>query len=56
MLKLTAPGPGIALLYAYAWKDVMRTNVHLYLFEDSAEIAAREAPAWRDWMAVPSAT
>jgi uncharacterized protein YndB with AHSA1/START domain len=54
MLKLTAPAPGIALIYAYAWKDVMRTNIHLYLFEDSAAIAAREAPAWRDWMAVPS--
>ena len=55
MLRLTAPAPGIALLYAFAWKDVIRTNVHLYLFADANEIAARDAPAWRDWMAVPSA-
>jgi uncharacterized protein YndB with AHSA1/START domain len=40
----------------WAVKDVMRTNVHLYLFEDSAAVAALQAPAWRDWMAVPSAT
>ena len=41
MLRLTAPAAGIALVYVYAWKDV-RTNVHLYLFEDRGRIAARE--------------
>ena len=49
------PAPGLGLVYAYDWQGTTRTIVHLYLFEDSADVAEREAPAWRDWMAVPSA-
>ena len=55
LLKLDEPAPGLALVYAYDWQETTRTIVHLYLFEDSADVAEREAPAWRDWMAVPSA-
>ncbi len=53
MLRLTAPAPGIALVYAYAWRETMRTNVHLYLFEGSHGIAEREAPRWREWFYTP---
>jgi uncharacterized protein YndB with AHSA1/START domain len=55
LLRLEQPAPGLGLVYAYDWQDTTRTIIHLYLFEDSADVAAREAPAWRDWMAVPSA-
>ena len=55
MLKLDEPAPGIGLVSAYDWDGETRLSVHLYLFEDSAAVAEREAPAWRDWMAVPSA-
>jgi hypothetical protein len=51
LLRLTAPAAGIALVYVYPWQETVRTNVHLYLFEASAQVAAREAPRWREWMA-----
>jgi len=50
MLKLTAPAPGLALVYAYDWRDTTKTNVHLYLFEGSEDVAERERPAWRKWI------
>jgi len=55
LLRLQEPAPGLGLVYAYDWQETTRTIVHLYLFEDSAAVAERETPAWRDWMAVPSA-
>jgi uncharacterized protein YndB with AHSA1/START domain len=55
LLRLEEPAPGLGLVYAYDWQGTTKTVVHLYLFEDSAAVAEREAPAWRDWMAVPSA-
>jgi len=55
LLRLDEPAPGLGLVYAYEWQGTTKTVIHLYLFEDSAVAAAREAPAWRDWMAVPSA-
>jgi len=48
ILRIEAPAPGIALLFAYD----TRTHAHLYLFDEADERAAEE---WRDWMAVPSA-
>jgi uncharacterized protein YndB with AHSA1/START domain len=53
MLKLTAPAPGIALVYAYDWQGTTKTNVRLYLFEDSEDVARRERPAWSQWIAQP---
>jgi hypothetical protein len=37
------------------WEGSTHASTHLYLFEESSDVAAREAAAWRDWMAVPSA-
>jgi uncharacterized protein YndB with AHSA1/START domain len=48
ILRIEAPAPGIALLFAYD----TRTHAHLYLFDEPDE---REAQAWREWMAVASA-
>jgi uncharacterized protein YndB with AHSA1/START domain len=55
LLRLDAPAPGTALVSAYDLEGETHLAVRLYLFDDSAAVAAREAAAWRDWMAVPSA-
>jgi uncharacterized protein YndB with AHSA1/START domain len=55
LLRLEEPAPGLGLVYAYDWQGTTKTVVHLYLFGDTGAVAERETPAWRDWMAVPSA-
>jgi uncharacterized protein YndB with AHSA1/START domain len=56
LLKLAEPAPGLGLVYAYDWEDQTKTVVHLYLFEDSFDVAAREAPAWREWISASPAS
>lgn len=56
LLKLSEPAPGLGLLYHYEWEGRTTNVVHLYLFEDSFDVAAREAPAWRDWLSASRAS
>ena len=35
-LRLDAPEPGLALVYAYDWQDTTKTRLHLYLFGNSS--------------------
>ena len=36
LLRLTDPEPGLALVYAYDWRETTRTTLHLYLFGSSS--------------------
>jgi hypothetical protein len=47
------PAPGVAFLVAEtAGGEHVHTSLYLYLFGDTAaEMAARDEPAWRAWMA-----
>ena len=59
LLRLDQPAPGSAVVSAFAYGGEVYTSLHAYLFGDRApEVAAREGPAWRTWMAerFPSAT
>ncbi|MCV7416945.1 SRPBCC domain-containing protein [Mycolicibacterium litorale] len=51
MLKVDRPGPGIAVIGAYAMGDAARTMVCLYLYgEDAAENASAHEQAWSQWL------
>jgi uncharacterized protein YndB with AHSA1/START domain len=52
LLRLDAPAPGIAHLFALPMGGQVYLPVRLYLFGDQpAAVAAREEPAWQAWMA-----
>jgi uncharacterized protein YndB with AHSA1/START domain len=52
LLRLDAPAPGIAHLFALPMGGQVYLPIRLYLFGDqSAAVAAREEPAWQAWMA-----
>lgn len=52
LLRLDAPAPGIAHLFALPMAGQVFLPVWLYLFGGQpAVVAAREEPAWRAWMA-----
>lgn len=52
LLRLDAPAPGIAHLFAMPMGGQVYLPVRLYLFGDQpAAVAAREEPAWQAWMA-----
>jgi uncharacterized protein YndB with AHSA1/START domain len=52
LLRLDAPTPGIAHLFALPMGGQVYLPVRLYLFGDQpAAVAAREEPAWQAWMA-----
>jgi uncharacterized protein YndB with AHSA1/START domain len=52
IVRTDAPAPGVALLFAFAMGELVRTHAHLYLYGAVEEGAADE---WSEWMAVPSA-
>jgi uncharacterized protein YndB with AHSA1/START domain len=59
LLRLDEPAPGTAMVAVFTYGGEVYASLHAYLFGDQApEVAAREAPAWRAWMAerFPSAT
>jgi hypothetical protein len=59
LLRIDEPAPGSAVVAAFTYGGQVYTSLHAYLYGDQApEIAAREAPAWRAWMAgrFPSAS
>lgn len=52
MIRLDAPGPGIAVLGGCVAGGQTNVMVSLYLYgESAADTAAAEAPKWRAWMA-----
>ncbi|WP_225769510.1 SRPBCC domain-containing protein [Inquilinus sp. Marseille-Q2685] len=52
LLRLDAPAPGIAHLFALPMAGQVFLPVRLYLFGNQpAAVAAREGPAWQAWMA-----
>lgn len=52
LLRLDAPAPGIAHLFALPMGGQVYLPIRLYLFGDRpAAVAAREEPAWQAWMA-----
>lgn len=52
MVRLDAPGPGIAVVGGCAAGGQTRVAVSLYLYgQSAADTAAAEAPKWRTWMA-----
>jgi uncharacterized protein YndB with AHSA1/START domain len=52
LLRLDAPVPGIAHLFALPMGGQVYLPIRLYLFGDQpAAVAAREEPAWQAWMA-----
>jgi hypothetical protein len=52
LLRLDAPAPGIAHLFALPMGGQVYLPIRLYLFGDQpAAAAAREEPAWQAWMA-----
>ncbi|MFE0753696.1 SRPBCC domain-containing protein [Inquilinus sp. NPDC058860] len=52
LLRLDAPAPGIAHLFALPMGGQIFLPIRLYLFGDRpAAVAAREEPAWQAWMA-----
>ncbi|MGK9233446.1 SRPBCC domain-containing protein [Inquilinus limosus] len=53
LLRLEAPAPGIAHLFALPMAGQVFLPIRLYLFGDqAAAIAAREEPVWTAWMAM----
>lgn len=51
VLRTDTPAPSVALVSVFACPGVM-TYFHAYLYGEGAqEVAAREQPRWRDWMA-----
>lgn len=52
MVRLDAPGPGIAVVGGCVADGQTRVMVSLYLYgESAADTAEAEAPKWRTWMA-----
>jgi hypothetical protein len=52
LLRLDEPAPGSAVVAAFTYGGEVYASLHAYLFGDqAAEIAAREEPAWRAWLA-----
>jgi len=52
LLRLDAPAPGIAHLFALPMGGQVYLPIRLYLFGDQpAAVSAREEPAWQAWMA-----
>lgn len=52
MVRLDAPGPGIAVIGGCVGGDQTRVMVSLYFYGESApDTATAEAPKWRLWMA-----
>jgi uncharacterized protein YndB with AHSA1/START domain len=51
LLRIDAPAPGLAAVYAGGPGDQVYAFVRVYLYGDAAaQIAAREEPAWRAWL------
>jgi hypothetical protein len=51
-LLLDEPAPGVALLAVEGADDPVFASVYAYLFGDGApELAARDEPRWRSWLA-----
>lgn len=52
MVRLDAPGPGIAWVGGCVMGGQSRVSVNIYLYgQTAADTAAAEAPKWRAWMA-----
>lgn len=52
LLKLTAPAPGLAHLFAMPMEGQVLLSLRLYLYgAEGASAAAREEPKWQVWMA-----
>jgi uncharacterized protein YndB with AHSA1/START domain len=52
LMRLTAPAPGIAHLFAMAMGDQILLSVRIYLYGDAAtDHARREEQAWQSWLA-----
>ncbi|WP_407351203.1 SRPBCC family protein [Luteimonas sp. R10] len=51
VLRLAAPGPGVALIGTYRWGESTHASVSLYLYGDDAKRkAAASEPKWRAWL------
>lgn len=51
LLRLSRPGPGIALIGTYGSGNATNASVALYLYGDDApQRAAASEPGWRDWL------
>lgn len=51
VLRLDDPGPGVALLFAFAFGGPIHTSISLSLFgEDAPAVAERDASQWKEWM------
>lgn len=51
-LRLSEPGPGVALIGAWAWDRRGHAAASLYFYgAEATATAAREGPAWYAWMA-----
>lgn len=52
LVRLDAPAPGIAHLFAMKMGEQVVLSIRLYLYgEDAAETARREEPLWQAWLA-----
>jgi uncharacterized protein YndB with AHSA1/START domain len=61
LLRLDAPGPGLAHLFAMPMGGQVYLPIRVFLYGDAAATAAAAEPAWQAWMAalftpVPEAT
>lgn len=51
IVRLVAPGPGIALISVFTWEAKVQIGISLYFYGDNANaILEREEPAWRAWL------
>lgn len=51
LLRLDAPGPGIAVLFTMDFGDSVMATFSFYLYgEQAAETVARETPLWQAWV------
>jgi len=52
MLRLNAPGPGVALIGVHLYDGRTHASISMFLYGDEAPaLAAKLEPQWRDWMA-----
>ena len=52
MLRLTEPGPGIALLGTHSYEGKTNASISIYFYGDAAAaLAAKFAPQWHEWVA-----
>ena len=51
VVRLEHPAPGVGLFGVYTWAERVSVSITLYLFgADATAAAARQEPAWRDWL------